>query len=349
MSLDNEKLKEYNEIEVQSLARRDELGTKGFDEVISTLSELKSMIDEMVEISQSVQLPDQIDKQIDGFISTFISFSNQIGKYDLDSDGRNNFGQRAKIIQNINQYYSQALSGTSNNNFLNVYNTAKNFNLKGIQNERQEVAKIKKDLQKSKLDFDETIKLLRNKAGEKTANDYAEIFENQSTRHSNFSISNQFPYIRLGAAQIWLFFGIISVFILVFVVYLLSNEKLPTTEIITLKGVNGEYQQVQYLISNIVSRILVISICVFLIGFSFKQHSVNRHLFTINKHRQNALESYQLFIKSIDPDDRQVRHQLIIEVAKAIYEQNQTGYISDKSNSPSSNGIIELTKYINQK
>jgi hypothetical protein len=349
MSLNNNKLKEYNLIDVQSLARRDELGTKGFDEVIGTLTELRLMIDEMIEISQSTELPKQIDDQIDGFINSFISFSNQIKKYDLDDDGRNNFSKRANLIQNINQYYTQALTGTNNNNFLNVYNTSKNFNLKGIQKERQDVAQLKKDLIKSKTDFDETIILLRNKAGEKTTSDYAEIFKSQSIKHSNFSFSRQFPFAYIGAAQIWLIFGVLSIILLAFVVYFLSNEALPTTEIITLNGVDGEYQKVQYIISNILSRILIISICIFLVGFSFKQHTVNRHLFTINKHRQNALDSYQLFIKSIDPEDKQVRHQLIIEVAKAIYEQNQTGYISDKSGNSSSNGIIELTKFVNQK
>ena len=349
MGLNKDKLEEYNQIDVQSLSRRDELGTKGFDEVIDTLSELRSMTDEMIEISQSIELPKQIDQQIDSFINSFISFANQIKQYDLDNDGRNNFNQRAKLIKNINQYYIQALTGANNNSFLNVYNTTKNFNLKGIQKERQEVAQLKKDLQKSKGEFDETVKLLRNKAGEKTASDYAEIFERQALKHSNFSFPKEFPFISVGAAQVWLFFGLLSVFLLAFVVYLLSNETLPTTEIISLKGVDGEYEQVQYIVSNIVSRILIISICIFLIGFSFKQHTVNRHLCTINKHRQNALDSYQLFTKSIDPEDKQVRHQLIIEVAKAIYEQNQTGYFTDKSNSPSSNGIIELTKFVNQK
>lgn len=348
MSLDQDKLKQYREIEIQTLSRREELGNKSFEEVIDTIKELKQMIDEMIEISESVDLPQQLNNQVNQYMQAILNFQKKIKDYNLDNDGKTNFQQRKKIINEIKDYYNQALTGKNGNNFLNVYNTVKNFSSKEIQKERQEISKLKKELNKSKAEVEETLKLLRDKASEKTTSDYAEIYGEQAKKHSALELSKSFPFIKLGAAQYWMIVGSFSILLLGLVIYFLfQSDQLSTTKIISLNGIDGEYEKVQYQISNIIIRLLIVSVCVFLIGFSFKQYSVNRHLFTINKHRQNALDSYPLFIKSIDTDDKQVRHQLIIEVAKAIYEQNTTGYISDKSSGPSSSGLIELTKYIN--
>lgn len=347
MNINEKKLKEYNSINIQSLSRQVELGAKNFDEIISIMAELKKLIDEMVDISKITDYPPTIYNHINNYINKFTSFVSQIERYDLDSDGRNDFKQRQKIINDIQNYYEDILSGK--HNFLLIYNTIKNFSLKDIQKERQEVEKLKRSLQESRVDVDDTLNLIRQAAGEKTASDYATIFENQAKKHSNLAVTRNFPFLKIGAAQLWLFTGVLSIILLLIIIKILSDDILPTFEIITLKEPNGEFQKVQYIISNIISRILVVGISVFLIGFSFKQHSVNRHLFTINKHRQNALESYQLFITSINKEDTQTRHQLIIEVAKAIYELGSTGYITEKSQNPSSNGIIELTKFINDK
>jgi len=346
--IDENILKNYSDIDISSLSRKSELGAKGFEEIIPSLEEFKNMIDEMIDIAKNVSIPNQLSNQINTFINQFISFSNQIKGYNLDNDARNGFRQRTQIIQGINNYVNQIFTGQ--NSFLNIYNAIKNFNLKGIQKEQEEVSRIKRELLLSKSDFDETIKLLKEKAGEKTVTEYSNIFEQQASKHSKLSFTNKFPFIKMGNAQIWLLIGITSLVILIATIIIFYENKnvFKTYEIVKLHGINGDYEKINYLIGNIIGRVLIISTFVYLVGYSFRQSSINRHLYTINKQKQNALDSYQLFSKSLSKDE-QIKHLLMLEVAKSIYNIGQTGYLSDKSDKGPSNGIVELTKFIGDK
>lgn len=91
---------------------------------------------------------------------------------------------------------------------------------------------------------------------------------------------------------------------------------------------------------QLISRILIISFMLFIVSFTFKQFRVNRHLYTININRANAIESFKLFIDSISKDDLATRNSLTLEVAKAIYNINQTGYVSSDNDTPDFPSII---------
>jgi hypothetical protein len=43
-----------------------------------------------------------------------------------------------------------------------------------------------------------------------------------------------------------------------------------------------------------------------------------------------------------------MRNALMMEVARAIYESGETGYITSKSNSDTGSSIMEVTKYLNK-
>ena len=90
---------------------------------------------------------------------------------------------------------------------------------------------------------------------------------------------------------------------------------------------------------------MIFAVQIFVISFSFRQYSINKHLSTINKHRQNGLNSFKLFVESINKEDYESRNSLMLQLAKAIYKKTTTGYINDKNQGVNS-GIIEITKMI---
>jgi hypothetical protein len=104
---------------------------------------------------------------------------------------------------------------------------------------------------------------------------------------------------------------------------------------------------IRYDFTALVTKILIIAVIIFLMSFSFKQYSVNRHLQTLNTQRQKALNSYKLFTESISKDDTNSHNALMIQVAKAIYEPQSTGFLNEKGQQINS-GIVELTKIIGQ-
>jgi len=77
-----------------------------------------------------------------------------------------------------------------------------------------------------------------------------------------------------------------------------------------------------------------------------KQCNVCRNVSTIYREKAKALDSYKLLLASIDSEDKATRDQLTIELAKAIYQNLNSGYVSDISGQKMNSGIYELTKNI---
>lgn len=192
-----------------------------------------------------------------------------------------------------------------------------------VKEAEKALLKIKSDESSIKSVMDEVNKI----ASEITTSDYSNIFKIESQTHGRNS-------------YIWLAFGLIliGVFIALFFtgIYRIYFE----TETILDNGV------VKYNISNMIIKGLLFAIQIFVISFSFKQFAINRHLATINKHRQNGLESYKLFIETVSKEDVATRNNLMLQLAKAIYEQVNTGYIGDKGGKVNS-GLLEIISLIN--
>lgn len=320
-----------------------EHGSKNFAEVKEIFSELKEMIMEMIDIAENEQIPTGMVNHLISYSNKWNEYYNAIKAYKLEDDARSNFRNRQDIIESIKQWYNSCLSGfnpqESNrpNNFLSIYNAIKNYGLKDIELERKKVNELVSDFQKKKQAVDTITDEFRKKSGEKTLADYSVIFMEESQRHSCFKIKWK-QRIRIGNAEWWLSIGVLLVILFC---YLLITENLNKIIPITNSEKSGE------ILINLITRLIIISTWVYLISFSFKQYSVNKHLATINRHRSNTLDSFKLLIEGIDPSDGVTKNALIMEVAKAIYEQGLTGHLSSKGseNNPS---IIELTRFVSQ-
>lgn len=319
-----------------------DFGIKNFNEVKDVFSELREMILEMIEIADIVSIPSGLVNRIVTFVNTWNEFHGKIKAYKLEDDARSDFRNRQYIIDSIRQWYNSCLLGfdsqdsNKSNNFLSVFNVIKNFSIKDIDSERRKIAEMVQDIQNQKQTVDSITDEFRKKSGEKTLSDYSIIFLNESQRHSCLKFG--WKDTKVGNAEWWLLIGIGLVALFC---YLLISENL--NRIISLTGTQSQGE----LLINILTRLIIISTWVYLISFCFKQYSVNKHLATLNRHRSHTLNSFKLFIESLDPGDSLTKNALMIEVAKAIYEQGRTGHLSGKS-SESSPSIIELTRFVNQ-
>jgi hypothetical protein len=338
---DHPQVKEFLEKDIEVLSNPD-FGVKNFNEVKERFRELREMIIEMINISTTTKIPSGIIDQIYGFVNIWNNFHKQIETYNLDTDGQAQFRNRQGLVTRINQWYDSSMAGFDQqhgrpNNFLTVYNSIKSFNQKDIEGDRKKIKDLLSEFQEKKLAIDTITEEFRKKSGEQTLSNYAAIFQNESERHSCFRM-NKKEILRIGAAEFWLALGIVlsGLFCYLLIVGKI-NEILGTIT-------TGD---TSILLINVLTRLIIISIWVYLISFCFKQYSVNKHLSTLNRHRSNTLNSFKLFIESIDPSDSMTKNTLMLEVAKAIYEQGMTGHLSSKGgdNSPS---IIELTRFVNQ-
>lgn len=200
------------------------------------------------------------------------------------------------------------------------------------QNLLAEIELIKKNYEEFRISADSTVATLNKEAGKIGVKEYAEIFSNQSKEHSK-SVKEG-----LGKAQMWLiaagvmFASLIVLFIWLDSIFSIKGATLFTPEVLV----------------HIAGRFLFISLIIFLVSFSFKQFRINMHLYTLNKHRANTLKSFEYLTRAPDKLDPSTYNAILMEVAKAIYEAGQTGYISVNDGQADMPSIIDLSKIITQ-
>ena len=238
--------------------------------------------------------------------------------------------KKAELFFDFDRWYFNYVFSPSNGKefgFFDTYNIIKNLEKINYQEEKIVIEELKQKLISDSASINTILKELQKKASKITMSDYAKIFGDESKKHNTAS------YIWLGAG--------IALAVLFFCLLLCTNwlNKFPTEDV----SATGEF--IKYNIGHLLVRLLIYAVLIFMISFAFRQFSIGRHLQTVNKHRQNGLDSFKLFVESISKDDKETRNNLRLQLAKAIYEQTSTGYISDKNQSINS-GIVEITKMI---
>lgn len=317
--------------------------------VKTELQEMKVVVDMLLNIKDKTELPAKVKTKITNFNSSIVGFVTEIER-ELNGTSNDITNRKEQLATQITKYYNQCFN-SNQNNYLYLLETlaiANSFVKPELKNSN-ELKKLQKDyesklgelsdslitikeselqLKKNKQQSETILDELKKKTSEQTVSDYAVVFGEQSDKHRDI-------------AKQWLTVGICisSIFIILIVVSALTNF-LPTEHIIQDK-VTG------YNISNIITKALIIALIIFVISFSFKQYSVNRHLQALNTQRQKALNSYKLFMASISKDDINSRNALMIQVAKAIYEPQSTGFLNEKGQQVNS-GLVEITKLISQ-
>lgn len=309
---------------------------------LSQMKKIKSFIDEEIRIIKKNTIPDFLIDQVNGYKKRFIDLVSNVLK---DYPSNMSFAQisniKSQAIQNFFDFHLELMNfDRTGYRFLIIYNTIKSYDRNSLVKEKgdleylklksedllekikNESIEIKEQVLQDKISTDNILKEMQKKASDITVSDYAGIFEAQSKEYNK-------------ASFIWLVVGVVLVIIFLCLIIFKVYENLKTEEIV------GDV--IKYNLSNVMIKILAFAVQIFLISFAFKQYSINKHLTTINKHRQNGFNSFKLFIETINKDDVETRNSLMLQLAKAVYEQANTGYINDKGQNINS-GIVEITK-----
>ncbi|MEI9921401.1 MAG: hypothetical protein WDO14_21840 [Bacteroidota bacterium] len=323
------------------------------------MNEIREMIVEMIDSVNGKEIPQIFGSQINQFISRWIGLFNQLDSYKFESDRSPEYQSRMSILNSIDLWHRNIAEGfirESGNilvpyNFLQLYTWALSRKDE-LEKEKHEISETLFTL-KERYDFDKQKALidqvvgevkdeaasaknivdeLRLNAASQTFRQYADVFNAEALKYSNW---NGAKGSKIGASEKWLITAILltaafGIFLSAIVVFDILAIDFTT----------------QYWGSQLFTRVIIISIWIYLITFSFKQFTITRHLATVNRHRANALSSYNLFTESIDKTDTSSRNALMLQVAKAIYEPGATGYLS--GNQQANTSIVELTRLVSQ-
>lgn len=92
----------------------------------------------------------------------------------------------------------------------------------------------------------------------------------------------------------------------------------------------------------LVQRLLVLSIIFFGVALSSKNYRAEKHDEIVNKHRQNALNTFETFAKAAA--DKDTKDAVLLQATKSIFEAQSSGYLSGESEQLPSNLIIEVLR-----
>ena len=173
---------------------------------------------------------------------------------------------------------------------------------------------------KRQEDFNQLRDQMQDLLARESVSEYGTIFEEQANEHK-------------GAALGWL----ISIVVLsigfggVFV-WLFNVLRLGGTEWV---GV----------LQNIFTKGFLLSLIYLLLNRSIKNYTAQKHLEVINRHRQNALDTFERFVSSAARQE--TKEEVLLAATNAIFDANQSGYLSAKMRgSESASPIPQVIKAV---
>ena len=173
-----------------------------------------------------------------------------------------------------------------------------------LQKHREEAEQNEATRQK---EFTELQNKLANESAKKLTAEQQITFAEQAKRHQR-------------AAWAWL--GVTGSLIVGLVVGIISFGLL---DILKLEG--SEWTVV---LQNIFKKGSVLTLFYFALNRSIKNYTAQKHLEVVNRHRQRALDTFPELVESLG-NNPETRHAVLSAATNAIFDANQSGYLSTKT------------------
>ena len=94
-------------------------------------------------------------------------------------------------------------------------------------------------------------------------------------------------------------------------------------------------------LQNIFKKGSLLTVFYFALNRSIKNYSAQKHLEIVSRHRQNALDTFPELLES-SGNNPETRHAVLSAATNAIFDTNQSGYLSSKTKGSESTNPIQL-------
>lgn len=295
-----------------------------FESVHSDVSSVHGMFREILTSAYEdlINLSDAAIETMRTYLLQFYEKAQSIENFEISGD--NPTDRHANLLKEIYDFCGNAKSvltptitylrskriETSMAKFAKFFETAEN-KWKAIDDESG--AKLQK--------LDELILKQENRLTEILIADYVKIFEDQAKVHQQ-------------GARRW-FWGTVCLAIgSVAIFFLLWFFMKPAGD------------QLAAVLQNFLIKGFLVSVFYMLLNRSIKNYTAEKHLEIVNLHRKNALATFDAFADAAG-ENRDTRDQVLLASTDAIFDINQSGYLSVKaSHSDSANPIQQIFRAI---
>lgn len=92
----------------------------------------------------------------------------------------------------------------------------------------------------------------------------------------------------------------------------------------------------------VLPRLIVIFVLTFGLVWSVRNFSASRHNFVVNRHRQNALSSFETFVKGAS--DKQTKDAVLLQATQSIFSPQESGFVKGEGPPQLGSQIVEVVR-----
>lgn len=246
---------------------------------------------------------------------------------DFDPSGQNNpAGVRDGLIKQIDDQYQQYFKQVSP---VVAYSVRKGTDFERLESDARlaldEIRKVSADIQsqgrKIVSDANDALEQVKQAAAEVGVAQHAVHFKEEAAAH----LKNSRYW--LGAT------GLLGAATAVYGFWSLSYYARLTKEMSTAQSVQLG-----------VSKLIVFSILYFAAVWAGRTYRAQLHNHVINKHRQNALSTFETFVKAAGDD--QTKNAVLMQATQAIFMPQASGFVTSDNEVAASPQILEIVRSV---
>jgi tetratricopeptide (TPR) repeat protein len=319
------KLQQFLNIDLDSLTREIELGNQ------LSFKKGEAIFIKIIDLFKKVNAVELFDVPYsylhgyEGQLDHAISLFEQIKVFDPNTS--NPASLRDSLINQLEQqfdsYYSTAIpiltAGLLKSNDLSVQKAKLNDTLLELVKEKETA---KKESVKLLTDIQDVLDKARQAAVEVGVAQHYLIFKEEAEEHKQLS-------------ELWLTR-------IIYVLFAIGGVGLG------LLFISPKDTATISLIQFTVTKIVILSVLFYGLTICTRNYKAHKHNSILNKHRQNALNTFETFTKAAG-SDIQTKNAVLLEATHTIFSNQQTGYLNNDSDSDSPNKIIEIFKNVGEK
>ncbi len=322
----NERLDRILSFKIEELTRENELGSQlSFKDIEDLYIKIIELFKKVKEVDLT-HVPYSLLNNFNGHLNNALTqFEKAIN---FQPNTNNPVAVRDGIINNIrNQYdgyYTHSLpiltTGLLISNDLSVEKAKLNKLIEEFQLQNNQVTE---ESQAKLAELNDTLEKAQSAAAQVGVSNHAVVFKSESEEHQKQA---SFWFKCTIGILIGIMFSAIG---LAFVgQYFVTN--------------NAEVLQFT------ITKIIVLSAMFYGLALTNRNYKAHKHNSILNKHRQNALTTFETFSKAAG-SDLQTKNAVLIETTHSIFSNQQTGYMKNDNESDSQNKIIEIVKGVASK
>ncbi|MCZ8186187.1 MAG: hypothetical protein O9308_07385 [Beijerinckiaceae bacterium] len=303
--------------DVLALVRKEDLGQLSFANAVDPAKRIVDFF-KIIPVDHLNELPDsqadELRRHADHVFSVFDSILNFSALHNSASD-------RDSLIEALKNSYDPIFNSLFH---LVSFLTSRQKDFASLERDARAAAQaakdvaeaLKLDLQKSKETADQILSDIRTTASEQGVSQKAIYFKSEAITHAQEA--NKWKNITIGLSCLMAGFATLSFFL----------HKIP------ILSPNNVFETTQI----IFGKVLIAASIGYMLALSAKNFLSHKHNEVVNKHRQNALLTFNALVDATKDDGK--RDVILQNAASCIFMPQETGYA--KGGSSNDTGTVKL-------